>query len=183
MSEAAAKQPIQVAKWSELEDRKPAYALVGDVDLVVIRYDDSVSVLYGRCLHRGALLADSSVDDHDNLICGLHVWDYRVDTGVSAYNNREVLTKFSAWVEGDSVFVDGGEVAAFTQKHPQPYDRKVYLGLYQDPHGTPQEPYNGHIQELAQNGLSSVGHHGETSAMGVALTELPRWKDIQLLTA
>ncbi|MCB9607445.1 MAG: Rieske 2Fe-2S domain-containing protein [Polyangiaceae bacterium] len=183
MSEALAKEPVQVAKWSELEDRKPAYALVGDVDLVVIRYDASVSVLYGRCLHRGALLADGSVDDHDNLICGLHGWDYRVDTGVSAYNNREVLTKFSAWVEGDSVFVDGGEVAAFTQKHPQPYDRKVYLGLYQDPHGTPQEPYNGHIQELAQNGLSNVGHHGETSAMGVALTELPRWKDIQLLTA
>ena len=44
---------IQVAKWSELEDRKPAYALVGNVDLVVVRFDDQVSVLYGRCQHRG----------------------------------------------------------------------------------------------------------------------------------
>ncbi|MEK6253879.1 MAG: hypothetical protein N2B05_04195 [Gemmatimonadales bacterium] len=45
----------RVAKWSELQDRQPAYALVENVDLVVIRFDDGVSVLYGRCLHRGAL--------------------------------------------------------------------------------------------------------------------------------
>ena len=72
----------KVAIWSELADRRPAYALVAGVDLVVIRYDDRVSVLYGRCLHRGALLADGHVEGH-NLICGLHDWDYRLDTGVS----------------------------------------------------------------------------------------------------
>ena len=44
---------VPVAKWSELADREPAYGLVADVDLVVVRYDDEVSVLYGRCLHRG----------------------------------------------------------------------------------------------------------------------------------
>jgi hypothetical protein len=31
--------------------------LVEGVDLVVIRYGDAVSVLFGRCLHRGALQA------------------------------------------------------------------------------------------------------------------------------
>src|SRR5262245_4735956 len=61
---------IAVADWSALKDRAPAYALVGNVDLVIIRYGDNVSVLYGRCLHRGALLADGRVDG-DNLICGL----------------------------------------------------------------------------------------------------------------
>jgi len=76
-----------VATWSSLEDRTPAYALVAGVDLVVIRYDDNVSVLYGRCLHRGALLADGHIDGH-NLICGLHNWDYRYDTGVSEYANN-----------------------------------------------------------------------------------------------
>ena len=49
---------VAVANWKELEDRKPAYALVADVDLVVVRFDDKVSVFYGRCLHRGALMAD-----------------------------------------------------------------------------------------------------------------------------
>ncbi len=172
---------IKVATLSELTDRAPAYALVGNVDLVVIRWDDQVSVLYGRCLHRGALMSDGHVDGH-NLICGVHGWDYRLDSGVSEYNNAEVLHKFSSWVEDDAVLVDSEEIAAWHGEHPQAFLRSEYLGLYQDPHGTPEEPSNGYIQELAKNGLKSFGHHGKMSAMGVALTELPRWDDIQLLT-
>ena len=41
-----------ITNWDDLEDRVPAAALVADVDLVVVRFDDSVSVLYGRCAHR-----------------------------------------------------------------------------------------------------------------------------------
>ena len=48
---------VAIAKWSTLPDRVPTYALVANVDLVVVRYGDEVSVLFGRCLHRGALLA------------------------------------------------------------------------------------------------------------------------------
>jgi nitrite reductase/ring-hydroxylating ferredoxin subunit len=96
------RKKTEVAKWADLKDRTPAYALCANVDLVVIRYGDAVSVLYGRCLHRGALLADGHVDG-DNLICGLHNWDYRIDTGVSEYANDEVLKKFAAWVEDGAV--------------------------------------------------------------------------------
>ena len=173
---------ISVAQWEQLEDRRPHYACVADVDLVVIRYDDSVSALYGRCLHRGALMSDGHVDG-DNLICGVHGWDYRLDSGVSAYNNSEALHKFNTWVENDQVWVDENEIAEFALAHPQPFDRKKYLGLYADPHGTSAEPHNNYIQELATNGLDKLGHHGATSAMGVALTDLPRWDDLQLLTA
>jgi len=174
----------QVAKWSELEDRQPAYALVADVDLVVIRYDDEVSVLYGRCLHRGALMADGRVDG-DNLICGLHGWDYRCDSGVSAYNNDEALHKFGAKVdkEADVVLVDESEIRAWSKTSPQPYDRKTYLGLYADVHGTSDEPFNNQIQELARNGLKNVGHDGPMSAMGVPRSELPSWDDVLVLTA
>ncbi len=176
--------PTRVATWSELDDRVPAYALVGGVDLVVIRYDDKASVLYGRCLHRGALLADGHIEGED-LICGVHGWDYRYDTGVSSYKNEESLHKFAAWVdpEQDAVLVDAEEVAAWEDAHPQPYRRDDYLGLYADPHGTSAEPHNRYIQQLAKHGLENVGHHGAVSAMGVPLTELPRWSDIQILTA
>jgi glutamate synthase domain-containing protein 2/nitrite reductase/ring-hydroxylating ferredoxin subunit len=173
---------FKVATWSELEDRTPAYALVSDVDLVVIRYDDQVSVLYGRCLHRGALLSDGTIRG-DDLICGVHNWDYRYDTGVSAYDNREALPKFTAVVDGDAVYVDQAEVAAWAEAHPQPFDRDAYLGLYADPHGTPAEPYNKYIQKLARSGPDGAGHDGPVSAMGVPLTELPRWNQIQLVTA
>jgi glutamate synthase domain-containing protein 2 len=177
-------KPRQIATWSTLGDRTPTYALVRGVDLVVVRYDDEVSVLYGRCLHRGALMADGRVEGR-NLICGVHGWDYRLETGVSEYTNDEALHKFSAHVdaEADAVVVDETEIAAWARQHPQPYDRDAYLGLYQDVHGAPEEPFNGYIQRLARDGLSKVGHHGEVSAMGVPLTELPSWRDLQILTA
>jgi len=74
-------EPVRVAEWSALAHRVPAHPLIHSADLVIIRYDDRVSVLYGRCLHRGALLNDGSIAG-DNLICGLHAWDYRFETGV-----------------------------------------------------------------------------------------------------
>ena len=39
------------------------------------------------------------------------------------------------------------------------------------------------IHAMARDGLSKTGHHGEMGAMGVPLTELPMWNDIQFLTA
>ncbi|MEE9207726.1 MAG: glutamate synthase-related protein [Gemmatimonadota bacterium] len=178
------RSPVSVGTWSSLSDREPAYALVANVDLVVVRYDDQVSVLYGRCAHRGALMADGRIQGED-LVCGVHGWDYRFDTGVSGYNSSEMLHKFTAWVdeEADAVMVDENEVAAWTVDNPQAYDRDAYLGLYADHSGTPAEPDNKYIQSLARDGLSKVGHHGRVTAMGVPLTDLPRWNDIQFVTA
>jgi nitrite reductase/ring-hydroxylating ferredoxin subunit len=116
---------IAICNWDDLEDRTPTYALVADVDLVIVRYDDSVTVLYGRCAHRGALMSDGHVEG-DNLICGVHGWDYRLDTGVSEYNNSETLPKFAAWIENGKVMVDEEEVAVWAKQHPQPYQRDAY---------------------------------------------------------
>ncbi|MFT4808210.1 MAG: nitrite reductase/ring-hydroxylating ferredoxin subunit [Paraglaciecola sp.] len=91
--------------------------MVANVDLVIVRFDDRVSVLYGRCAHRGALMSDGYVQG-DDLICGVHGWDYRLDTGVSAYNNAELLDKFSAWIEDRKVWVDEDEIAAWQESHP-----------------------------------------------------------------
>jgi methylamine---glutamate N-methyltransferase subunit C len=176
-------KPVKVAEWSRLADRVPAHALVANVDLVVVRHDGAVSVLYGRCLHRGALLSDGSVAGAD-LICGLHFWDYRFETGVSAYNNEEALRRFHAWVEAeeDSVYVDEDEVRAWEREHPQPFQRGEYLGPYADTHPAPEEPHNRYTRRLASAGLKGIGAHGVVTAMGVPLTELPRWDDIQILT-
>lgn len=176
------RKKVRVAQWSALEDRKPAYALVANVDLVVVRYDDQVSVMYGRCLHRGALMSDATVVG-DDLVCGVHGWDYRLDSGVSAYSNEEVLHKFTAWIDesNDQVLVDELEVQTWHDAHPQPWNRDEYLGLYQDHIGKPkEEPHNADIQWTAKTGLQ--GHHGPTSAMGVPQDQLPKWDDIQLVT-
>ena len=173
-------KPQRLFSFGELNDRQPVHALVADVDLVVTRYDDEVSVLYGRCAHRGALMSDGHIDG-DNIICGVHGWDYRLDTGISEYNNSETLPRFNAWVEDGELFVDEDEVSAWAKAHPQPYDRDAYQGAYQDPTGTADEPHVKFIRKLASEGLSKVGHHGPASAMGVPRDALPKWDDLQFV--
>ena len=177
-------QKTAVATYSELVSLEPAYALVADVDLVVVRWEEEgpVSVLYGRCAHRGALMSDGHIEG-GNIVCGLHNWDYCYKSGVSSYNPSEQLHRFNAWVEDDKVWVDEEEIQAWSVDNPQPYDRDAYQGLYKDIHGAPEEPHTQYIQHLSKHGLSKVGHHGRVSAMGVPRDQLPQWEQIQLLTA
>lgn len=173
---------IQTIRFSALQEKEPIHHQINGLDLVIIRYAESVSVLYGRCLHRGALMADGFVEGN-NLICGLHGWDYRIDTGVSEYNNKEALHKFRSEVKDDIVWVDETEINSFLEKHPQPFNRDQYLGQYADTHPEDTEPYTGYIKELAQNGLKNHGHHGASASMGVDRSTLPKWEDIQFLPA
>jgi len=177
-----ASEPVAIATWSEIPDRVPVGVLVGNVDLVIVRYDDDVSVLYGRCLHRGAMLADGHVAG-DNLICSLHGWDYVIESGVSAYDNRDCLEKFGAWIDGDTLVVDAAQIREWEHRHPQPFDRDAYQGAYQDPHGAVEEPHTALIHRLAEDGLATYGHHGPLVSMGVSREDLPAWDSIQFVTA
>lgn len=173
---------IKLVEFNALDDRKPIHKLIEELDLVVLRYDDEVSVLYGRCLHRGALMADGYVEGN-NLICGVHFWDYRYDTGVSEYNNKEALHKFYSEINDGWVWVDKDEIKDYLKKHPQPFNRDTYLGQYADTHPEDTEPYTGYIQSLAKNGLKNFGHHGPSASMGVDRNLLPKWEHIQFLPA
>jgi glutamate synthase domain-containing protein 2 len=173
---------IKVLKLDELEDRTPKYALAKNTDLVVLKYDDNYSVLYGRCLHRGALMSDGHVEG-ENLICGVHGWDYRYDTGVSEYNNKEVLQKFTAHINGEYLCVDEQEILDFEKVQPQVFNREEYLGAYADTHAEDTEPYTHYIKELSKNGLKNHGHHGPSASMGVDRNTLPKWENIQFLPA
>ena len=175
-------QPALVAKFDELPEKEPKHALVLNTDLVVIRYGERVSVLYGRCLHRGALLSDGYVEG-ENLICGLHNWDYRIDTGVSEYAPDEILHKFTAVIQEGDVFIDQTDVEEFEKEIPSRFNREEYLGQYMDTHPEDTEPYTLYIKHLAQNGLTQYGHHGATEAMGVDRNTLPKWEHIQFLPA
>ncbi|NQV68667.1 MAG: CDGSH iron-sulfur domain-containing protein [Pseudohongiella sp.] len=48
---------------------------------------------------------------------------------------------------------------------------------------TTEEPTVAFIHELARDGLSKMGHHGPMTAMGVPRNTLPKWDDIQIMTA
>jgi glutamate synthase domain-containing protein 2 len=127
-------------------------------------------------------MADGHVEGN-NLICGVHNWDYHLDTGVSEYNNQEVLHKFASKIIDGFVWVDEGEINDYLKKYPQPFNREAYLGQYADTHPVDTEPYTGYITELAKNGLKNYGQHGPSEAMGVDRNTLPKWEDIQFLPA
>ncbi len=176
------KKPFKITEIDSLKDKTPTHAKALNTDLVIIKYGENVSVLYGRCLHRGALLSDGYVDGN-NLICGLHFWDYRYDTGISEYNPEETLHKFKSVVENGSVFVDEEEIKEFEFVLPSRFNSGEYLGEYIDTHPEDTEPYGYYIKQLAQNGLGKTGHHGPSDAMGVDRNTLPKWENIQILPA
>lgn len=89
------------------------HARVSNVDLVVIRWPDTdeVSVLYGRCRHRGALMSDGSAGD-GRLTCRLHGSTYRYRTGRNIHYPGADLKRFEAWIDNGWVCVDADEIAA-----------------------------------------------------------------------
>ena len=48
---------------------------------------------------------------------------------------------------------------------------------------TTEEPTVEFIHQLAREGLSSFGHHGPMTSMGVPRHELPHWDDLQIMAA
>lgn len=49
---------INLCSLNELEHKNPIGRQINGLDLVIVKYEENVSVLYGRCLHRGALDID-----------------------------------------------------------------------------------------------------------------------------
>ena len=48
---------------------------------------------------------------------------------------------------------------------------------------TKEEPHIESVHRLANEGLKGIGHHGFMGSMGVPLSRLPKWEDIQIITA
>lgn len=192
MDVAPIAEPLALVALADLAVHELHAAHVDGVDLVVVRWgeaDHEHSVLSGRCRHRGVLLADGKVVG-DDLVCGVHGWDYRLDTGVSTYDDREHLHRFASAVRDGYVEVDRAEVRDYRRRHAlrtvadpyaDPHDE--WERLQADPHAAAEEPFVGAIHELARHGLSRLGHHGATTAMGVERQRLPSWDDLQFVTA
>lgn len=101
---ASFRRPLRLADWDDLLDRVPYGARAAGIELVIVRFGPAHSVFSGRCQHRGALLVDGRVVG-DDLVCGLHGWDYRVDTGVSSYDDHQHLHRFDSVVHDDAIWI------------------------------------------------------------------------------
>jgi len=61
--------------------------------------------------------------------------------------------------------------------------RKIEATLLPEAVPTQEEPSVAFIHQLAKEGLSKLGHHGQMSAMGVPQYQLPKWDDLQIMVA
>lgn len=100
---------VNVAELAQLQRSQPLGARVAGVDLVVVRDGDGARVLFGRCTHRHALLAEGSVSD-GVLVCHRHGWDYDCHSGRSRCDPSESLQVFDCAVQGGAVWVDAAAV-------------------------------------------------------------------------
>lgn len=173
---------LRVAPLSEIPENVPYAIVAAGVDVVLIRRGDDVSALSGRCAHRGALMSDGRVEG-GLVVCGVHGWRYEIDSGVSPVNPAIALATFPAWVSDGSVYVDESAIAEFARSNPQTYADDGYQGRWISASDTAEEPFVTQIHELAAHGLSRVGRHGPTAAMGVPRELLPSWDSIQVVTA
>lgn len=191
---AVPEELVEVARLDDLAEGEMAGVTVEHTQLVLIRFGDEVSALAGRCLHRGARLADGTIDGRD-LRCGLHGWQYRIDSGIGVHDSQKCLHRYRVEVVDGAVLVDAAEIRAQRRANPTPQDTITeiedeadaasaeYEWHYANFHGdTPAEPHVREIHDLARNGLENEAD-GPMAAMGVPGNELPRWSSIQFVTA
>lgn len=119
---------VRIATLSALADGRPAHARAAGVDLVVIRRGEEVTVLYGRCPHRGAPLWEGTIEGPD-LVCRAHGWDFRIDTGESPSIDGEQLGCFAAEIDaaGDAVWLDEAQLVTWKRMHPRALDDDEFL--------------------------------------------------------
>jgi nitrite reductase/ring-hydroxylating ferredoxin subunit/uncharacterized membrane protein len=74
---------------SMLVENRPAHAIVGDLDVVIVKRNGTIHALADRCAHRGGMLHDGELDG-DCIACPLHGTRFRladgaIERGPSAY--------------------------------------------------------------------------------------------------
>ena len=82
---------------------------VDEIELVVVKQGEIISVFSGVCLHDGALLASGFIDG-DYLTCGSHLWRYHLKTGELDGEPGIYLKKLSIIMKNEAIYVKQTEL-------------------------------------------------------------------------
>ena len=106
---------LQITTTAELEQLKLVGSQVAGIELVAVACKDRINVFEGRCLHQGTLLSEGNVEA-GRIVCRGHGWQYNCASGAKIDDAQINLHQFSVVVEGEKVFVDQAEVAAWAKE-------------------------------------------------------------------
>lgn len=101
-SDRAAWEPVGPA---DLEDGEIRPVVAGERDMILYRVGDHYFAAQRRCVHAGADLVEGVIAGGE-LICALHGWRYRADTGVHVQSSENCLAMFAVRITGDVVEID-----------------------------------------------------------------------------
>jgi nitrite reductase/ring-hydroxylating ferredoxin subunit len=96
---------VTVAAAGDLDDGEIRPIEVGGLEMILIRDGDAHYATQRRCLHQGADLAEGIIAAGE-LICPLHAWRYRADTGVHVQSRQNCLVVYRVRVAGDAIQID-----------------------------------------------------------------------------
>ncbi|MDA0365893.1 MAG: glutamate synthase-related protein [Chloroflexi bacterium] len=161
---------VTVMSASALPPDRPVTVRVNNHDLALAACSGGgpPHVLDNRCPHRGGQLGDGRLDG-ENIICGLHGYDFDLHTGVSRYDPHERVAIYPAREHEGAIQVDADAVPALPADHDDGYlDRWARRS-------DPEIRGYGYLHGLADG--------PPVSAMGTRQTLRPSWDDILLLPA
>lgn len=78
------------------------------IELVIVKKEDDLSVFAGRCLHQEAPMAQGILEEN-HIVCGKHLWKYRLDSGALEGEPGIFLRKFETRRVGDQLEIRQAE--------------------------------------------------------------------------
>ncbi len=117
-------ETIWIAHTSKLIEGVPIFTQAEGLELVVLKYNGSITVFQGVCPHEGTLLATGTVDK-GMLICSGHGWRFDCASGQKVEEPSVCLKRFSVRIEQDHVGVQRTEVIEWQQMALQQSNRST----------------------------------------------------------
>lgn len=88
-----------IASLNEIPQGEGRAFAINGCQIAVFRLrDDSVHALDAVCPHRGGPLADALIDD-DTVVCPLHGYTYRLDSGTEIMHGGRTVTTYAVWTD------------------------------------------------------------------------------------
>lgn len=78
---------------------------VDGIELVIVKKGDDLSVFAGRCLHQEAPMAQGILEEN-HIVCGKHLWKYRLDSGALEGEPGIFLQKFRTRLQSNQLEID-----------------------------------------------------------------------------
>jgi nitrite reductase/ring-hydroxylating ferredoxin subunit len=92
-------------KENELNEGKIGFARVKGTPVILVKKDDTIYSLYGKCLHMGCRLSKGNFIDDYTLKCGCHGWEYDIRSGKHNGDDNTALEIYENKIEDGEILV------------------------------------------------------------------------------